>query len=142
VNNSVQYAPAASEGAASKVGDLVDKMGNAIADESGGNWKMDFDGFIRGEADPLTIKQGTVIMQDSWSVGDAVAARDRVRSFVPGGVLDDVGRIIGAVGTVPGIHELKKFKGDGGRRVFGHVDMEPLPPSESTGLRPLKEYVE
>ena len=150
-SSSVQYAPAAREGAAHMVGSAVDKLG-AIAGKSGGNWDMEFDGLIRGEAsvqmqgngwlDSQTIKQGTVIMQDNWSVGDAVRARDRVRSLVPGGVLDDVGKTIGVVGSVPGIYELKKFKGDGGRRVFGHVDMEPLPPSENTGPRSLKEYVE
>jgi len=152
VNNSIQYAPAAGEGVAHKAGSFAGALGNAMNGRSGGTWDMQFDGFIRGEAsaqmegngwlEPLTIKQGTVIMQDGWSAGEAIQARDRVRSLVPAGVLDKVGKVIGAVGNVPGITELKKFKGDGGRRVFGHVDMEPLPPSENMGLRPLKEYVE
>lgn len=155
VKNSIQYAPAVGEGAAQKVGRAVEVVGGALKSklfDSGGSWNMEFDGLIRGEAsvqmqgngwlDPLTIKQGTVIMQDNWSAGEAVHARDRVRSLVPGGVLAPVGEVLGTIGQVPLLRELKYFQGNSGRRVFGHVDMQPLPPSEDVGPRPLKEYVE
>jgi len=150
MKGSVEYAPAADYGAAYRSGQGVAALG-VISDKSGGDWSMQTDGLIRGEASvdiqsnswlgPQTITQGTVIMNDNWSVEDATAARDRVRSLVPAGVLDEVGIFMGVLGEVPMLNELKPFKDDGGRRVFGYVDMEPLPPSE-TGTRRLKEYGE
>lgn len=144
------YAPAGSKRAAYRLGEAVDYLG-VVSDKTGGDWEsMETDGLIRGEAsvtiqgngwlDPITYTQGTVIMNDNWSVEGAVAARNRVRSLVPAGALDNVAKLIGNAGRVPGVREIGVFRDDGGRRVFGYVDVEPLPPSEDLGHRPLKTY--
>ena len=113
---------------------------------------MEMDGLVRAEVsistqgngwiDPQTFTQGTVILNDNWSASDAREARDRVRSLVPAGALKPIGKIMGYIGEVPGVTELKYFKHDDGRGVFGYVDMQPLPPSETEELRPLKSYEE
>lgn len=149
----------AHDGPARTIGKLVGKLG-IIADKTGGVWDennrtgrgMQMDGLVRAEAsatmqgngwvDPLTFTQGTVIMNDNWSSANAVEARDRVRSLVPAGALKDIGKFLGYLGEVPVVKELKYFKHDGGRGVFGYVDMEPLPPSETEVPRPLKNYEE
>lgn len=151
MKNGVQYAPAASEGAARQVGKAVNAIGG-LEHSSGGEWGMATDGLIRGQTsvtmqgngwlDTQTLTHDTVIMNDNWSVDGALAARNRVRSLVPGGVLAPVGIALGAVGNIPGLRELRTFGGDSGRRVFGHVNVEPLPPSENQGPRELKVYEE
>lgn len=150
-NNGVQYAPGTDEGVAYKVGQAVEAVG-VLDGPTDGDWTMLTDGLVRGEAsvqlqsngwlESQTITHGTVIMTDNWSVRDAVAARDRVRPLVPAAVLDTVGEVIGAIGLVPGVTELKHFGRDSGRGVFGYIDVEPLPPSEDLGPRPLKPYEE
>ena len=89
---------------------------------------------------PMTFTQNTVILNDSWNAEDATGARDRVRALVPAGALDGVGKLLGTFGEIPGVKELKYFKHDSGRGVFGYVDMEPLPESETDNLRDLKPY--
>lgn len=151
VSNGVQYAPGAGKGVAHTVGKFVDVI-DTTDELFGGDWSMDTDGLVRGEASvqmegngwlgPQTITQSTVIMADNWSVGDATQARDRVRSLVPAGILKPAGQAIGFLGNVPLLKELKYYGEDSGRGVFGHVDMEPLPASENDAPRPLKEYEE
>ena len=150
--NGVAYAPAADRSAAAHLGEAVDFLGG-YAEQFGGSWDgLDTDGLIRGQAsvtmqgngwlDAQTITQDTIIMNDNWSVSGAEQARDRARAFVPAGVLNEVGKGLGIVGLVPGMRELKIFGGDSGRRVFGYVDVEPLPPSEDLTPRQLKTYEE
>lgn len=153
MNNGVAYAPAADdEGAAATMGKAVDALGSFV-DQFGGSWNgLDTDGLIRGQAsvtmqgngwlDAQTFTQDTIIMNDNWSVSGAEQARDRVRAFVPAGVLSGLGSVLGVFGLIPGITELKVFGDDGGRRVFGYVDTEPLPPSEDLPPRQLKAYEE
>lgn len=150
----------AHDGPAKAIGGLVKGLG-IIANKTGGKWGttdsrtieggfMNTDGLVRGEASAimkgngwmsdLTFTQGTVIMNDNWSVPDALAARDRVRTLVPAGALKPVGEFLGTIGQVPGLKELKYFKHDDARGVFGYVNMEPLPVSETGTLRPLKSY--
>ena len=148
----LEYGPAASHGPAYAIGDVIKIVGDASRSlGTGGSWNdMQTDGLVRGVAsvniegngwlDPMTLTQGTVIMNDNWSASGAEAARDRVRVLVPAGALKGVGEFLGIIGQVPGIRELKDFGVDDGRGVFGYVDMEPLPLSETEQLRPLKTY--
>ena len=146
----------AHNGVAKEIGEFVGFLGIA-ADAFGGDWNegsngMEMDGLVRAEVsagiqgngwvDPITFTQGTVILNDNWSASDAEQARDRVRSLVPAGALSGVGKFMGLMGEVPGIKELKYFKHDDGRGVFGYVNMEPLPLSETQEPRPLKDYEE
>lgn len=151
-----RFGASADRGPAEKIGGFIDKL-DSIAGLTGGKWgaddAFDTDGFIRAEASaraegntwlgPLTFTQGTVLLNDNWSAKDAEQARDRVLTMVPAGALQKhgVGDVIGAIGNVPGVTELKPF-GNDEQGVFGYINMEPLPESEVGTPRPLKDYQE
>jgi len=144
----IEHSPAANESVAHVLGEAVDFLGE-LDDLTEGDWGMETDGLVRGVASvqmqgngwlgPRTVTQGTVIMNDNWSVAEARAARDRIRPLVPANALHPLGDALGLIGKVPLIKELDHF-GDHG--VFGYIDVEPLPDSENVGPRPLKPYSE
>ena len=123
---------------------LISGAGNALDGLTGGRWKLEDRGTIQsnvqvevaanGWLGRSSIKQHTVIMSDGWSAADDDQAGKRVRSFVPGGLLDHigVGKVLSVVGYLPLFKELKPLD-----NAFGHVDMLPLPESEKGVRMPL-----
>lgn len=136
------------------VQDIVEGTVGSVAKITKGSWidSGSLKGMLRSEVradtegnglvDTLSFTDATVIMYDTWSPRDDGDAAERARAMVPAGALEVVGEALSILGEFPLFDELKPLD-----KVFGHVDMNPLPASESPyvsgarfALEPLQPY--
>ncbi len=83
----------------------------------------------------ICFTESTAILSDTWSVPETEnveeAVESHTRSFVPGVVLEPVGRFLSHLGNLPVVEELEDLE-----HAFGYVDASQLPDGRSLGNYP------
>lgn len=83
----------------------------------------------------ICFTESTAILSDTWGVPDSENVEDSIeahtRSFVPGVVLQPLGRFLSVLGNLPIVEELEDLQ-----HAFGYVDASQLPVGRSLGTYP------
>lgn len=83
----------------------------------------------------VCFTESTAILSDTWSVPDTenveATIESHTRAFVPGVVLEPVGRFLSVLGNLPVVEELEDLE-----HAFGYVDASQLPEGRSLGVFP------
>ena len=117
-----------------RVGNLLFPVGSQCGLASGG--AVGESGSTANSSDSsLCFTESTAILSDTWSVPETedveASIESHTRAFVPGVVLEPVGRFLSVIGNLPVAEELGDLE-----HAFGHVDASQLPAGRSLGVYP------